>query len=84
MSLLIASMKLSVGLWIDGTSLGSANGGASRALLQIYLQKMNAPPHQMIGAIVIGEVIFLNDELPNKLNGPHARSEELAEEPCLR
>ncbi len=38
----------------------------------------------MLGAAVVGEVIALDDELPKKLNDPHARSKELAEEPCLR
>jgi hypothetical protein len=37
----------------------------------------------MLGAAVIGEVIALDNELPKKLNGPQARSKELAEEPCL-
>ncbi len=32
----------------------------------------------------VGEVISLDNELPKKLNIPHARSKELAEEPCLR
>jgi hypothetical protein len=36
----------------------------------------------MLGAAVVGEVIALDDELPKKLNNPHARSKELAEEPC--
>jgi hypothetical protein len=30
-----------------------------------------------------GEVIALDNELPKKLNDPHARSKELTEEPCL-
>jgi hypothetical protein len=34
------SDPLSVGPWVDGTTLGSADGGASRALLWVYLQKM--------------------------------------------
>ncbi len=38
----------------------------------------------MLGAAVVGEVIALDDELPKKLNDPHARSKEIAEEPCLR
>ena len=38
----------------------------------------------MLGAAVVREVIALDDELPKKLNDPHARSKELAEEPCLR
>jgi hypothetical protein len=38
----------------------------------------------MLGAAVVGKVIALDDELPKKLNDPHARSKELAEEPCLR
>jgi hypothetical protein len=38
----------------------------------------------MLGADIVGEVISLDDELPKKLNDPHARSKELAEEPCLR
>jgi hypothetical protein len=38
----------------------------------------------MLGAAVVGEVIALDDELAKKLNDPHARSKELAEEPCLR
>jgi hypothetical protein len=37
----------------------------------------------MLGAAVVGEVIALDDELPKKLNDPHARSKELAEKPCL-
>ena len=49
--------------WVDGTSLGSANGGASRALLWVYLQKMETP-HKMLGASVVGEVIALDDEIP--------------------
>ncbi len=38
----------------------------------------------MLGAAVIGEVIALDNELPKKLNDPHAHSKELAEELCLR
>ncbi len=38
----------------------------------------------MLMAAVVGEVIALDDELSKKLNDPHARSKELAEEPCLR
>ena len=38
----------------------------------------------MLGAAIVGEVIALDDELPKKLNDPHACSKELAEEPCLR
>ncbi len=38
----------------------------------------------MLGAAVVGEVIALDNELPKKLNDPHARSKELAEEPFLR
>ncbi len=38
----------------------------------------------MLGAAVVGEVIALDDELSKKLNDPHARSKELAEEPCRR
>jgi hypothetical protein len=38
----------------------------------------------MLGAAVVGEVIALDNELPKKLNDPHARSKELAEEPCHR
>jgi hypothetical protein len=37
----------------------------------------------MLGVAVVGEVIALDDELPKKLNDPHACSKELAEEPCL-
>ncbi len=37
----------------------------------------------MLGAAIIGEVIALDDELPKKLNNPHPRSKELADEPCL-
>jgi hypothetical protein len=35
-------------------------------------------------AAIVREVIALDDELPKKLNDPHACSKELAEEPCLR
>ncbi len=38
----------------------------------------------MLRAAVVGEVIALDDELPKKLNNPHACSKELVEEPCLR
>jgi hypothetical protein len=38
----------------------------------------------MLRAAIVGEVIALDDELPKKLNNPHACSKELAEEPCLR
>ncbi len=38
----------------------------------------------MLGAAVVGEVIALENELPKKLNDPHAHSKELTEEPCLR
>ncbi len=38
----------------------------------------------MFGAAVVGEMIARDDELPKKLNSPHARSKELGEEPCLR
>ncbi len=74
---------LSVGHWVDGTSIVPANGDTSRALLGVDLQKIKAP-RQLLGATVVGEVLTLEDELPNKLNDPHAHSEELAEEPCLR
>jgi hypothetical protein len=37
----------------------------------------------MLGAAVVGEAIAMDDELPKKLKDPHARSKELAEEPCL-
>jgi hypothetical protein len=37
----------------------------------------------MLGAAVVGEVIALDDELPKKLNDPHAHSKEFAEEPSL-
>ncbi len=38
----------------------------------------------MLGAAVVGEVIALDNELPKRLNDPHACSKELVEEPCLR
>jgi hypothetical protein len=38
----------------------------------------------MLGAVVVGEVIALDNELPKELNNPHAHSKELTEEPCLR
>jgi hypothetical protein len=38
----------------------------------------------MLRAAVVGEVFALDNELPKKLNNPHAHSKELAEEPCLR
>jgi hypothetical protein len=43
-SLATASMNFQthflVGPWVDGTSLGSADGGATRALLGVDLQKI--------------------------------------------
>jgi hypothetical protein len=41
-------------------------------------------PQQMLWAAIIGLVLALDDELPDKLNNHHARFEELTEEPCLR
>ncbi len=38
----------------------------------------------MLRAAIVGEVIALDNELPKKLNDPHAHFKELAEEPCLR
>jgi hypothetical protein len=38
----------------------------------------------MLRAAVVGEVIALDDELPKKLNDPHACPKELEEKPCLR
>ncbi len=38
----------------------------------------------MLGAAIVGEVIALDNELPKKLNDPHAHSKELMEEPYLR
>ncbi len=38
----------------------------------------------MLWAAVLGEVLALDDELPNKLNDQQARSEELSEQPHLR
>ncbi len=72
-----------MGLWVDGTPIGHPNSGAYRALLGVYLQKMKAP-QQMLWAAVVGEVLALDNELPDKLKDHHTRSEELAEEPCLR
>ncbi len=46
--------------------------------------KMKAPQQMLWAAIVREVVLALDDELPDKLNDHHARSEELAEEPCLR
>ncbi len=38
----------------------------------------------MLWAAVFGEVLALDDELPNELNDQQARSEELSEQPHLR
>ncbi len=72
-----------MGLWVDGIPIVPPNGGASRALLGVDLQKMKAP-QQMLWVAVVREVLALDDELPDMLNDNHARSKELAEELCLR
>jgi hypothetical protein len=38
----------------------------------------------MLGEAIVRDMIALDNELPKKLNNPHACSKELAEEPCLR
>ena len=70
-----------VGLWVNGTGR-CTNDRATRALLGVHLHEIKRP-EQMPRAPPPWSELVLNNELPKDLNDPHARSEELAEEPCL-
>jgi|LakMenEpi03Aug12_release.lakeMendotaPanAssembly.Ray.scaffolds.fasta_scaffold433337_1 hypothetical protein len=71
-----------MGLCVDG-AVGCADDRAPRALLGVYLEKVERP-EQMLWASTPGSELVTDDELPDELDDSFACSEELAKEPGLR